>query len=107
MTVGERIKKRREELGLSQEELAVKMGLKDKSSVSRFESGDPSLATVERAANALHCSLAYLMGWEDAQLPPSTFITNMIAAENVLNEKGIVRVNEYISELMKIPEYRK
>ena len=71
--VAENIKNRREALGLSQTELAEKMGLKDKSSVSKIESEKfpITLKTVERVAEALNCSELSLMGWDEA--PEETY----------------------------------
>lgn len=37
MTIGERIKKRRLELGMTQDELAKKLGYKSRSSVNKLE----------------------------------------------------------------------
>ena len=37
MTIGQRVKIRREELGMSQEELAKKIGYKSKSSINKIE----------------------------------------------------------------------
>ena len=67
MTVGERIQQRREELGLSQTQLAYRMGYSNRSAISRAEtSGDESGANrVVKFAEALKCSPAYLMGWEE------------------------------------------
>lgn len=67
MTVADKVKMRREELGLSQAELANKLGLKSRSSVTRIEkSGDEiSLKDVERLSVALDCSPLYLMGWDN------------------------------------------
>lgn len=39
MTIGQRVKIRREELGMSQEELATKVGYKSKSSINKIELG--------------------------------------------------------------------
>ena len=66
-TVGERIKKRREDLGLSQMQLAIKMGYNNRSAISRAEtSGDEIGANrVKKFAEALNCTPAYLMGWKD------------------------------------------
>ena len=66
-TVGERIKKRREDLGLSQMQLAIKMGYNNRSAISRAEtSGDDIGANrVKKFAEALNCTPAYLMGWKD------------------------------------------
>lgn len=68
MTVGEKIKEVRELKGMSQDELAKKMGYKDRSSISKIEKDNDdniSLNTVQKAADALHCSPLYLMGWDD------------------------------------------
>ena len=66
MTIGERMKERRVELGLSQEELAKKAGYKSRSSIQKLESSrNLPLVKVEKMAKALNCSPAYIMGWED------------------------------------------
>lgn len=65
--VGTRIKEARKALGLSQDELAKRMGLKNKSSICKVERGDDNLTTdnVVKYANALKCTPGYLMGWEE------------------------------------------
>ncbi len=66
MTVGERKKKRREEIGLSQEELANRLGNRSRASVCTVENNRESL-TVDRVwkyAEALECSPAYILGLE-------------------------------------------
>ena len=64
MTVGERIKQRREELGYSQEELARMTGYKSRSSINKIElSRDLPLKKVEIMAKALDVEPGYLMGW--------------------------------------------
>lgn len=69
MTIGERMKERRIELGLSQEELAKKAGYKSRSSIQKLESSrNLPLVKVEKMAKALNCSPAYIMGWEDEAL---------------------------------------
>lgn len=66
MTVGERIKQRRLELNLSQEELAKKVGYKSRSSINKIElARDLPLRKVELMAKALDTTPGYLMGWED------------------------------------------
>lgn len=65
MTVGERIKFIRELKGISQEELAKKLGLKDKSSVCKIERAGDNISTmsIKRYAKALNTSVARIMGW--------------------------------------------
>ena len=66
MTVGDRIKQKRIELNLSQDELAKKVGYKSRSSIQKIESArNLPLPKVEKMALALECSPSYLMGWED------------------------------------------
>lgn len=66
MNVGERIKSKRLELGMSQDELAKKCGYKSRSSVNKIElARDLPLNKVELFAKALDVTPAYLMGWED------------------------------------------
>ena len=65
MTVGDRIKQRRLELNLSQEELANKVGYKSRSSINKIElARDLPLRKVELMAKALDTTPGYLMGWE-------------------------------------------
>lgn len=65
MTIADRIRIQREKLGLSQADLAKRMGLKSRSSITRIErSGDDvSMRDIERLAYYLDCSKLYLMGW--------------------------------------------
>ena len=64
--IGERIRKMRKDAGLTQTELAERMGLKTKSGVCRLEKGDwhPSITVIEKIAKALNCSPIELVGWE-------------------------------------------
>lgn len=68
MTVGERIKIIREEKGLSQEELAKRLGLKNKSSVCKIEkSGNKvSSPSIYKYAEALGTTVARIMGWSNS-----------------------------------------
>lgn len=64
--VGKRIKDRREELGMTQQELASLVGYKSRSSVNKIEcSRDLPLKKVRQFAKALDCEPAELMGWTD------------------------------------------
>jgi len=67
MTIAERIKQRRIELGLTQTELAHKMGITSKTTICKAETKDfnPTTDRVCEFAKALECSPAYLMGWEE------------------------------------------
>jgi len=69
MTTGERIKAKRLELDLTQEELATRMGYKHKSSIQKIECGEADivLSKVVEFAHALNTTVAYLMGWEEEE----------------------------------------
>ena len=65
--IGQRIKERREFLGLTQEELAKKLGYASRSSVNKVEnSREVSMKKIEMYAIALETTVSYLMGWEDS-----------------------------------------
>lgn len=69
MNIGEKIKKKRKELGLSVDELAEKLG-KDRATIYRYESREiVKLPTtvLEPLAKALNVSPAYLMGWDKSE----------------------------------------
>ena len=70
-TLYDRIKSRRTELGLTVEELAHKMGYKDKSSISKSENGKADIpqSKIAAFADALETTPAYLMGWEEQPQP--------------------------------------
>lgn len=59
------IKKRREELGLTQRELAKACGYKDHTTIAKMETGhvDISVERLERIARALDIHPAKLLGW--------------------------------------------
>ena len=80
MGIGEKIKSRRLELNMTQEELAAKMGYKSKSTINKIELGinDIPLSKVEEFAKALSTTAAYLMEWDENQ--PSYYL-NPAAAE--------------------------
>jgi transcriptional regulator with XRE-family HTH domain len=68
--IGERIKNRRKELGLSQEELAKRVGYTSPSSrttINKIELGinDISQSKLKQYAKALNTNVAYLLGLEE------------------------------------------
>ena len=67
MKMGEIIKQRRTELGLSQEELALRCGFKSKSTISKMESGQRTTKTKNllQVARALDLDPALLVAPEE------------------------------------------
>ena len=66
MSIGQRIRNRRIELGLSQSELGERLGGISKAAVSAAELDKKDMTTdrIRRYAEALETTPAYLMGWE-------------------------------------------
>jgi len=68
--LGQRVKSRRLDLGLSQEELAQRCNYAARSSINRLEQGllDIPQSKVMAVAKALDVTPAFLMGWEEEVL---------------------------------------
>lgn len=67
--IGAIIRRRRIELGLSQEELAERCGFKSKSSINKMESGVQGLpqSKIIAVAKALETTPGYILGWEGVE----------------------------------------
>ena len=74
-----RIRQRREELGMTQDELAQKLGYKSRSSINKIEKGENDIpqSKIVAFANALDIAPESLMGWakkpSPSTLPPNAF----------------------------------
>lgn len=81
MTIGDRIRERRKELGLSQLDLALRLGNKSRASVCTVEKNKEDLTTdrIRKYAEALETTPAYLMGWEDTE--PEEYYVNPETAD--------------------------
>lgn len=66
-TIGSRIRNRREELGLSQDELGKRLGYKSPSSINKIELDQRNLtqSKIKAIAEALETTPAYIMGWDE------------------------------------------
>lgn len=64
-SIGERIKMRREELNMTQEELAHQLGYKSSTSIAKIESSkrEPQLKKFKQLAEALQTTPEYILGW--------------------------------------------
>lgn len=74
MKIGDRIKYRRIELGMSQDELARRLGYRSRSSINKIEKDASGLPQTKIAAIAsvLQTTPSYIMGWEEVQQKNST-----------------------------------
>lgn len=119
MEIGDRIKSRREELGMSQEELAKKVGYKSRSSVNKIETDGRGLPQnkIVMFAKALQTSPAYLMGWidiaeenkptqEELKLFRKNTYENLVIIEmKKMNQKGKVKLLDTAREMVCNPLY--
>lgn len=66
ISIGSRIKARRQELKMSQRELASRMGYTDHTTITRIEAGkvDPPQSRISAFAKALGTTPAHLLGWD-------------------------------------------
>lgn len=80
-SIGSRIKRRREELKMSQDELAVLLGYKSRSSITKIEKDGRELPQKKIAdiAKALKTSPSYIMGWDDVETQKKNDIAADIA----------------------------
>ena len=115
MKIGERIKYRREELEMSQDELARRLGYKSRSSINKIEkdaSGLPQTKIVA-IANALQTTPAYIMGWEEVQkknnvttdivirLRSDENFLSIVEGLNELNPEQLESVKQIVGVLLK------
>ena len=112
MTVGERIKARRKELGISADSLALCIGV-SRSTMFRYEKGDIEKVpgdTLEPIARALHTTPAYLMGWEDSPTPKNIIPMPRMKSVPLIGEIACgvpVLAEENIEEYVDLPEHIK
>lgn len=66
MTIGARIKARRQELKMSQREMAALLGYTDHTTLTRIEAGKIDLpqSRIVKIAEVLRVTPGYIMGWE-------------------------------------------
>ena len=101
--------------GMSQDELAVRVGYSNRSAIARIEKGEIDLpqSKILAFADALNVSPGQLMGSEGTvrytptgtQILTSTDKLDMFVSQ--LNDQGIEKLIERALELLEIPKYRK
>ena len=107
-TIAERIRNRRLELGMSQDELARLMGYKSRSSIYKIEASGQDLPRkkIVKLAEALHTTPEYIMGWEEKpkdELDQGTHKIKITKSDGniiVLNTSAIVKaINKALENL--------
>ena len=102
---GERIRKMRIELGMTQEELATRMGYTSKSTITKIEQGirDVPQNKIAKFAEALGTTTAVLMGWVDEETGKKNDARASIAFQSSY-DKELFEMAEKLSKLT--PEKR-
>lgn len=77
--LGKRIREKREALGMSQEELARRLGYKSRSSINKIENDGRNLPQdkIYAIAIALDTTPGYIMGWEEEEDKMQTFLSRI------------------------------
>lgn len=92
LNLGDRVLARRKELKLSQEELANRMGLKSRSSISKIEAGrEVTQRTVANLAQALEVTVPYLMGWADNPEDQAEYEASILTDDDLMEVIHIYR----------------
>lgn len=107
--LSERIKERREELGLSYSDISKVTGL-SRSTLLRYENGrikNIPADKIELLANVLKMNPVQMMGWDMNLITDGISENEKLLISNFreLNTKGKTKVIEYINDMMKINEY--
>lgn len=122
MSIGQRIKSRREELGMSQEDLAHRIGYKSKSSINKIELDIQQLrqSKIKQIADALETTTDYIMGWSEKKNDEpkekhdvTDLIKNQYGSDVYelvqlylkLNEAGKKKIMEELRDTAALPKY--
>lgn len=81
-----RIKRRREQLGMTQDELAQRMGYKSRSSINKIERGENDIpqAKIKQFADVLDTTPTYLLGLDE---PPDPLDEQFLSLFNSLGDR--------------------
>lgn len=115
MKIGEKIKLRRNELGLSQRDLAARMGYSHHSTIARIEAGtvDIPQSRIVKFSEVLGVSIDYLMNWEQVKEKNSTLsdavirmrtdneFFSIIEGLNRLNPAQLASVKQIVDTFLK------
>lgn len=109
MDIGERIKKRRKEIGLSAEQIAEKLGVSP-ATIYRYESNDimnMRIDKLEPIAKVLRTTPAYLMGWDEAkENNTDNQQRQLLSNYNKLDNTDQNKLVDYSEELVNSDKYK-
>lgn len=105
MTIGERIRQRREELNMTQDDLAKKLGYISRSSINKIELGHNNLkqSKIVQIAHALDTTPAYIMGWtfQEHERILSEAEQRIIMYYRQLSEEDKIRIEERMKIMLE------
>ena len=111
MSIGTRIKERREELGITQVELATRLGV-SKGAVGNYETdaNSPKASIMYKIFDILQCDANFLyqdeVGVQDSIVPPSDE-RKLITLYRKLNNEGKSKLIDYADDLVQSDKYIK
>ncbi len=108
--IGKKIKEKRKAIGMTQEELAAKLGYKNKSSIAKIETGTNDIvqSKVVAFAKVLDTTVAYLMGWDNSPVKKGVRINVLgrVAAGIPIDAiEDIIDTEEISKELAQTGEF--
>jgi len=115
MPIGDRIRKRRLELKMTQDELAKIAGYASRVSINKIENDGRKLPQdkIKAIAIALKTTPSYLLDWTDEikgdnriNMTSTPGELTIIAAYRAMNDNGKERLVECACELSELPRYR-
>ena len=115
VSVGEKIRQRRIYLGMTQEELAHKVGYKSRTSINTIElKRDMPMKKLKPIADALEISVYDLMGWKEEDQGKYSHVDSAAVADFILDpdsQEIVVEINslnrEEKKELLSYARYLK
>ena len=97
MDLGNKVKKRRLELGMSQQQLADRMGYSSRASINKIEKGRPiSQKIIQRLVKALNVSFAYFVDYENKDENELLYMYNNLTIEN---KNKVISYCKYINHI--------
>ena len=105
-TLGERIRKRRLDLNITQSELAKKLNYTSRSSINKIEMGaqDVPINKIFDFANALNCSLPFLLGISENNT--SNEEAELLNIFRQLSAEGKEKIKTYAEDISELENYR-
>jgi transcriptional regulator with XRE-family HTH domain len=100
--IGKNIRLIREKRGMSQEELAIKIGYKSRTSINKIEMGvnDIPQNKIQLLADALYTTPAVLMGWVEEEVSEESSVLADLYYK-LRNDDELLEMAAQLSELSK------